>query len=690
MAKKVKLDKRWKEVLFALTGFGPNLLMTLMMAYFTDAVNPIGLEKNLAFQSYNSGVIIVSLVIFPILWTIGRIFDGFIDVPLAAFTDNLKNKTGKRWISIVIAVVPMIVSFILCWIPVFGTAGVETLDVNGIVHPYVGLGRSIGNSIWIFFWSIVFFASYTLALITFYGALSDVCEDQTQRARVSAYKSVFDTIQYAFVYALVLVILQGLNIPVWKLAIYASPLMLTILIPLFMQTGEPDKVVVEKNTSVPIGTSIALTVKSKPFVKWEIVNCISFFGLQMFLVAQNTLISGVMGLEPWWCTTILNTAAFAPVPLMLFLFNKLRKKSGIRIAFQSALLSFGLCILSFCLGGKYIWGDNLLPKLIIGVIGGVIGSWGIGAFFMVPYLIPTAIASVEEEITGKNHSAMYFAVQALATSAVGAISSSLIYNYIKNWTAPGNVNSQGVDVGWKCGVSLVPLIVAVACIVGFFACFFMPKRYTPGMIYADIKASSEKSIRALNRDKERVMAKAQAKIDEIKATAVPEAQKKVLIEEIEEKRDLRVAKIALSIANYQKNLDYKFNAEKSIGNEENRIIDKTSVFADCALWVLTGGIYGIVHVIVSMSNMRLLGKELSAYEKAIVILSLFIPFLNIWSEKIFAEKFEVLGKENKVEVKPMKKLVMITSIFLPLFTNVIALAVRANNFNKISDKLAGK
>ena len=669
MAKKVKLDKRWKEILFALTGFGPNVLMTLMMAYFTDAVIPTGLVADINFWSYG-GVIIVQTIVFPILWTIGRIFDGFVDVPLASITDNLKNKTGKRWISIVISVVPMIVSFVLCWIPVFGRGA----DIQ--------LWQQICNSIWIFFWSIIFFASYTLALITFYGALSDVCEDQTQRARVSAYKSVFDTINYAFVYAAIPAIFKAVGVPIWQVAIYGTPLMLTILIPLFMQTGEPDKVIVEENKSIPIGQSIALTVKSKPFMKWEIVNCISFFGLQMFLVAQNALISGVMGLGAGMAA-ILNTAAFAPVPLMLFLFNKLRKSKGIRFAFQTALLSFGISILSFAVGGSYLWGDALLPKLIIGITGGVIGSWGIGAFFMVPYLIPTAIASVEEEITGKNHSAMYFAVQALATSAVGAIASSLVYNYLKLWTA-------GPNGELKCGVSLVPVVVTAACLIGFFACFFMPKKYTPKMIYADIKASSEKSIRALNRDKERVIAAAQVKIDEIKATAVPEEQKKVLVEELEKKRDLRVAKIALSIANYQKNIDFKFNEEKSSGNEEDRVIDKTSVFADVALFVLTGGIYGIVHAIVSMSNMRLLGKELTAYEKAIVILSLFIPFMNIWSEKIFADKFEVLGKETKTEVKPLKKLVMISSIFLPLFTNVIALAVRANNFNKISDKLAGK
>ena len=88
---KVTLDKRWKEVVFAAAGFGPNLLMVLMMAYFTDAVMPQGLVADIGFWSYG-GSAIVAVAIFPVLWTIGRIFDGVIDVPFAAITDGLRTK----------------------------------------------------------------------------------------------------------------------------------------------------------------------------------------------------------------------------------------------------------------------------------------------------------------------------------------------------------------------------------------------------------------------------------------------------------------------------------------------------------------------------------------------------------------------------------------------------------------------
>lgn len=38
------LDRKWKELLYAFSGFGPNFMMVVMGAYFTDAINPAALS----------------------------------------------------------------------------------------------------------------------------------------------------------------------------------------------------------------------------------------------------------------------------------------------------------------------------------------------------------------------------------------------------------------------------------------------------------------------------------------------------------------------------------------------------------------------------------------------------------------------------------------------------------------------
>ena len=674
----VSLNKRWKEVLFALSGFGPNMLMTLMMAYFTDAVLPQGLAADINFWSYG-GFAIVSIAVFPILWTIGRCFDGIIDVPLAHLTDSIRNKTGKRFISYLISFVPMAISFVLCWIPICGTGeGLTT-------------GQLIGNSLWIFAWSIVFFASYTMALITFYGSLSEVCKDQTQRSRVSAYKSVFDTISYALVYAAIPAIFKGIGLPIWQVALYMSPLMLTILVPLTLQKKEiVADTTFKSEENVPIGLSIKLTLKSRPFMKWTLVNCAAFFGLQMFLVSQNALISGLMNLGAGYAA-ILNTCAFAPVPIMLYFFNRVRRKKGIRFCYQTCLLTFAIALFSFGIGSQYFFGDNVAPKLIIGCIGGVVGSWGIGGFFMVPYLIPTVIGSVEEEVTHKNHSAMYFAVQALATSIVGAIASSLIYNYIKVWVEPSSAAPGGE---WKLGVSLVPLIVAVACLIGFGLCFLMPKQYTAKVIFNDIKKSNENTIKHLNKKKAALQAKYDAKVAEINATGISQEEKDALINDLKGKLDIKLAKMSLEIDRAEQIVNYKFDETKSSANEEKQVLyERSGIVANVGLYFLSLMIYNIIDEVLVMRKLAVLNHKLSGGQKALVIISFFVPFVSIAANIAIAKQLELAGKDRGAEVTygPGKMAgLVISSMFLPCFLNFVNLIMFDRSLNKIIDAVEAK
>jgi Na+/melibiose symporter-like transporter len=61
----------------------------------------------------------------------------------------------------------------MCWSPIFGEAE----------------SARLANTIWIVCWALVFFATYTMSLIAYYGSLSTVCSTDNQRLRVSSFKS---------------------------------------------------------------------------------------------------------------------------------------------------------------------------------------------------------------------------------------------------------------------------------------------------------------------------------------------------------------------------------------------------------------------------------------------------------------------------------------------------------------------
>ncbi len=624
------LNTKWKEFLFAFSGFGPNFLMVMMGAYFTDAINPSALVNAGEFQRFAGGACYILPAVFPILYAISKAFDGIIDVPFAHITDTLSTKWGRRRPAILFCLIPMVVSYALCWLPI---GGVE--------------GRGL-NTAWIIIWSLVFFATYTMGMIAFYGSLSTICTDEPQRLRVSGYKAFFDTISYCIVYALVPVILSGAKIHIDKFAFICLPLMLTLAIPLFMikegeKYGYPENQGLQEE-KVTIKESISLTFKNKVFLRWLLVNCCTFFGMQMFLVSMNTLIMGGMKMNGFEMA-ILNTFAFAPVPIMLYLFNKLKAKKGIRFTYQTCLGAFSIAILAFFFGSTFVLGENhKMLQYIIGSVGGVVGSWAIGAFFMVPYHITAQISSVEEKLTHKNHSAMYFAGNALFTSIVSAISGSLVYENIKNlfiskenWKvvwACGTVENgeviDAIDIAAKelgsdvsqvfnLGTLLVPFIVAICCVLGLVLAFKMPRDYTPELVAKELKALDP----------------------------------------------------TIDVSAIEKDESFAVKEEKG-----------EIMFVQIGLFVLSGSIFGFVWLAYLLKSVK---EYVSSFKSKIMwLLCALIPFASAFVMPRIFGQLQKQAKEKGIRLVGNKVLYAILGIIFPvMIVNVVALALMQKNINKL-------
>ncbi len=456
------LNKRWKEFLYGAASFGPNMMMVLMMAYFTDAMYPEFLQA--AKEQWSlTGYTLVFPALWGILWFMGRVFDGIIDLPLAHLTDNLNTRWGKRKPAILIALVPMIISFTLAWFP----------------PEYVE--NSLVNTFWIIGMSLIFFATNTMCLLAYHGSFTVACGDEAQRMRVSSFKSFFDTIGYCLVYALVPVFLNmGYNIR--TVTICAVPLMLTIIIPLFLLKEEGKRTEPkQKSERVTFFKSFASVITNRVFLKWVIPHSVAMFGLQMFLAGQNSLISGWMNLGPSWAA-LMNAFAFAPVPIMLFFLYRINKRFGPRIGYQTSMVMFIIGITAFFFGGEQFWPNSEVARVVMGIIGGVASSFSIGAFFSMPYMTASGIAAAEIKLTGRDNTAMYFAVQTLIVSISSAVSTGIVYENLK--LIPETVQVFGLT---DIGLGLVPVIVALSCFIAFLLCYKMPRTFDEQTVARGLK-----------------------------------------------------------------------------------------------------------------------------------------------------------------------------------------------------------
>ena len=449
--------KRWQIPFFAFASFGPCMLSTIISVYLVDALQTAGFGENLEQWTF-AGKTIIAVGLFSIMKAIANLMDGLVEVPVATFVQNLKTPWGKRRPAILVGTIVMTLAYVLFCFPISYAE------------------NSTANSIYLGILLTVFVSFFTLAINALFGTYAEITANDNDRLFLTNIKAAFDTIQYSIAYALIPVFI-GFGINIRQIGLYFAPLSLTILIAVFL---------IKENSSMPgavakygdnVGEAaeeehigmidgLKMTLNIKAFRAWLVIHGLFNLGLQMFLSGQNVLISGPMGLNGFQIA-IINSSAFAPVPFMLIFYRMVMAKKGYRFAFQTALASFALGMVFMC-AAYVIWVPDAMVRMILGATGGVVCSYGIGAFFSAPTAMPTQIAADQKRTTGKSHPSMFFAVQGIVNSIVGAIGPGLI------WVNLRNVSLNGNDL---FGTHAVTYIVIVFCVLAILACNLLPKEY---------------------------------------------------------------------------------------------------------------------------------------------------------------------------------------------------------------------
>jgi GPH family glycoside/pentoside/hexuronide:cation symporter len=446
--------KRWQEPFYGIGGFGTGFMLMVAMSYLAPFYLP-------PMEEIAGGAINLSpVILFTVLFTISRVIDGVIDIPIASWSDNLRSKWGRRRPLILLGIIPMIAAYTLLWFP-------PVKDTSWVNAVFAGV------------LTIVFFCSYTLSTVPYLSALSEIVPDERSRVRVASWQTFFNTAGYVLAYVLVPFLFSKLGRQM--AVIVLIPSMLTILIPVFIikekSTKGKGKDALGAEPKVPLWTSFKMTIQNKKFMRYLVMYALLFFGLQAFLGGLLYMASDMMGLVEvvdgktvvnGAQLAIMNAAAFAPVPIMLLIMNAIVKKKGIMLALKIGLAAFAVAMSIFILswtgwgikmfnGSLFtLMGAEVTQPVLLGAIAGFFGSFAIGVFFTVPYAVPAQIAAEEAAVTGKNRAAMYLAVQGVANQIVGALAGTLfVVNVAKVYLGTANAT----------GILIVPPVIIIVSIV---------------------------------------------------------------------------------------------------------------------------------------------------------------------------------------------------------------------------------
>lgn len=433
-----KIHKKSQLILYAVSGMGINMLNLMMGSYLCSALLIGGFGADaIPFQTFAQKDLIIPAV-WAVFALVAKIIDGVIDIPMAAFTDKLKSRWGRRRPAIFMGLIPTILSYCLFLV---------------IPNPN---GATILNTVYYGIVLCLFYSAYTLTMVTYYATYTEIVDTTENRNMISNVKSVCDIVYFILGYVVVRMLLNGLNIRIVSLIVL--PLSCTMLIPLFMIKEEStlDSQDAENTKTVTLVRSLSYTFRNRPFIIWMLVYSFMTFGVQLFLGGINEYFSFV-GMSMIY----IMMAAFAPVPFTLILYNRLIKSKGFGFAYRYVLIIFIAGMSAMGIAG-------LLPactfKTILGILTGLISSFAIGAMFSVAYSIPSELAAQEEKSTGISNAAMYFAVQGLFAGIASGIATGIVLTALK-----------GSEANPTNAIRYMTFIASAGCLIAYVLSYLLPK-----------------------------------------------------------------------------------------------------------------------------------------------------------------------------------------------------------------------
>ena len=441
-----KITSRKKLALYGCSGMGVNMMNLIVGSYLCSALITGGFAtEDIGLWTYVDKNLVVA-TLWAALSFVARVLDGVIDLPLASFTDRLKTRWGRRRPSLVIGFVPMVIAYLLFLVP---------LDQ----------GETVRNTIWFGALLMVYYAFYTLTMLTYYATFSEVTETEGDVVFLSNIKSVCDVVYFILGYAL-LPVFVGMGMNIRYVALIFLPLSLFMLIPMFLLKEEPTNKPAPANTDgaiepaekpLTLWKAIAVSVQNKNFIYWMCTAAVMNFGLQLFLGGINELFS-TTGLN----MTVVMASSFVPVPFTIILYNKIVSKKGLGFGYRYILtiFSIGMLVMYFCNINSH--NMSKLALTAVAIVGGVFVSFAIGAFFSVTYTVPTHLAQREREEKGHSVASMYFAVQGLFEGVSAGLATGVMLTALKSEDMIGNI-------------SYLPLIVAASCMIAFLMSLVFPK-----------------------------------------------------------------------------------------------------------------------------------------------------------------------------------------------------------------------
>lgn len=391
-------------------------------------------------------VVLGILTIIGLISAGGRIFDAITDPFVGNWSDNCKQKLGRRIPFLKYSAIPLGLVFVLVF-----CAPVN--HISGI------------NTAWLFIFVAAYYFAITCYCTPYTSLLAELTHTQEEKLKLSTCISLTFIVGTAIGYVAP-VIWSGFigggmgRISAMRLTFVILAVIATVcmLVPVF--TIKEKEYCESKPSESTMMASLGKTFKNGDFRLFVVQDIIYFLGLTMFQTGLPFFVTSLLKFDETLSTVMfvgLTALSLIFYPFITKLSSKFGKKKLVVGAFIGFFITFGFT--GIC--GPQLGLDIKVQAALIVIL----GSFPMAIFGIIPQAIVADIAQSDELTTGENRSGMFYAARTFAMK-FGQSGAMLLFTSL---ATIGAANGTGYRV--------VALVAACCCALGgIFMALFNEKR----------------------------------------------------------------------------------------------------------------------------------------------------------------------------------------------------------------------
>lgn len=453
------LDNK-RIVMLCLADFAKGIFTGMIANYLIYFFQPTA-QSGLSLFITQGTIVLGILTLIGVVKAVGHVVDAFTDPLIANWSDNCKNKRGRRMPFLQWSAIPYALSAFLIFCP----------PIEGV---------SVVNDVWVTAFILLYFFFYTAYVIPHGALFPELITDHKRRL------AAYSVSSFMFVTGSALVYMTPAIVSGFKSAGMSATRSYQLTFAIFTVIGlalllltafsiKEKEYSVSKAPSIRISKALKAAFSNKEFCKVTAAILFENTSMAFFQTAIMYYVTVLLGLDEKYAPIILGVSIVCSI-LMYVPIVKISKKTGKKALLLSALIWFIVAYLIIYFIAD-IGGKSFTAAMVKGIFFAIFVSYPFAALNILPNALTSDVIQYDTLKSGENKEGIFSAARNFITKMGQSIAIMIVPSIIAIGAASGE------QVGEQ-GVKLTAIVSAAFCLVSVIILFF----YRDKNIIAQIEA----------------------------------------------------------------------------------------------------------------------------------------------------------------------------------------------------------